>query len=455
MILVYTPKITNRVQYIARTILHDICGFESVVTNSGEEFLNFKGAKINYSEKEMPVDCITIFPCGLLGEKGIRNISPMVENGALFPMIFPLKNQSEKCDLGFDLFAASFFMISRYEEYLPFQEDRFGRFEADQSIACQKGFLELPVVDIWAMHLKWLICDLFPFQSHYKRKFFYLPTYDIDVAFAYKGKGITRNIFLFARDLLTLRWKIIKERFLVLNGKIADPFDTYDYQLYLQKKYNLHPIYFFHCGRFGPRDKTISVHSVEFEKLVKRIGDYSSCGIHPSFMSNIRENRLADEINILTGLLNQGIDKSRQHYLKLRFPVTYQRLTKHNITSDFTMGYASHIGFRAGTCSVFSFYDISTETETRLKIYPLAIMDGTLKDYMRLNPADALEKSKKIIDSIVNVGGCVITLWHNDTLSETGTWKGWRAVYEKMIEYIKSKTEKDYDQKQNRIKSEN
>ena len=54
----------------------------------------------------------------------------------------------------FDPFAASFFMISRYEEYLPHIKDIHGRFEAKESLAFKNNFLEKPIVDIWINLIK-------------------------------------------------------------------------------------------------------------------------------------------------------------------------------------------------------------------------------------------------------------------------------------------------------------
>lgn len=437
MILVYTPRINNRIQYIAKTLLNDICGFDYKVTHSGEDFLNFKGARINYSDKDMPVSCIKIYPSGFLLEKGIREFVPDVEFKDNFPMLFPLKHDQGSCDMGYDLFASAFYMLSRYEEYLPFLEDRHGRFEADQSLAYQKGFLDLPVVDLAAMNLKVKLLEMFPFLESKKRNYSFLPTYDIDVAYAYKGKGIARNLLIILRDLITLNYKVLIDRFYVLWNLRRDPFDTYDFQLQLQKQYNLDPVYFFLCASFGPKDRGISVHSRAFSRLVKTIGDYARAGIHPSYASNFKGKLLKDEIDFLSGVLNRNIEKSRQHYLKLKMPVTYQNLLKANIKSDFSMGYASHTGFRAGTCSPFSFYDLSLESETKLRVYPITVMDGTLRDYMKLKPEDALRKVRKLIDITRQVNGLFVSLWHNDALSNHASWKGWREIYLEIVRYAK------------------
>lgn len=100
------------------------------------------------------------------------------------------------------------------------------------------------------------------------------------------------------------------------------------------------------------------------------------------------------------------------------------------------MGFASHAGFRAGTCTPFMFYDLTLESETRLKVFPMIIMDGTLKDYMKLKPSEALEKIRSLIDTVKAVEGTFISLWHNDALTDSGPWEGWQDVYCGLIEYI-------------------
>jgi hypothetical protein len=126
---------------------------------------------------------------------------------------------------------------------------------------------------------------------------------------------------------------------------------------------------------------------------------------------------------------------SRQHYLMLSFPHTYQQLQKLGIREDYSMGYAANSGFRAGTFTPFRFYDLTTECETTLVIHPFAVMDVTLRHYLKLTPDDALERIKQLIDKVRKVDGTFTSLWHNESLSEHGVWKGWRGIFEGMVEY--------------------
>jgi len=75
--------------------------------------------------------------------------------------------------------------------------------------------------------------------------------------------------------------------------------------------------------------------------------------------------------------------------LRLNLPDTYRNLIDEDITDDYSMGYAALPGFRAGICSPYNFYDLDIEVETKLRVHPFMVMDGTLKDYMKLTPTDA------------------------------------------------------------------
>ena len=70
------------------------------------------------------------------------------------------------------------------------------------------------------------------------------------------------------------------------------------------------------------------------------------------------------EKNRLEGITNMQTKRSRQHYLRFSLPETYQQLIDLEIEEDYSMGYASHVGFRASTCTPFYFYDLDFEIQT-------------------------------------------------------------------------------------------
>ena len=97
------------------------------------------------------------------------------------------------------------------------------------------------------------------------------------------------------------------------------------------------------------------------------------------------------------------------------------------------MGYADVPGFRAGLCTPFKFYDIDKEQKTNLTIHPFAVMDATLKYYLKISPDQAMEHISPLIKEVKKWNGTFISLWHNESLSNNKIWKGWKTVYEKMV----------------------
>ncbi len=432
MILIYTPKITKRIGYIFKLFFESLMGLEFDLTTKADVFVAFDGAKINYSKSAFG-DLLTFHPVDLLFKTGIEgqelNVFDYHDHKAFFPVF------SEKSAFPFDPFAAAFYLVSRYEEYLPYRKDRFGRFDAAESISFRHNFLHKPVVNIWADQIKNLLHERYPGLKFKKRHFRFTPTIDIDSAYAYKFKGFVRTMAASVRDIFQLQFGEIGERFGVLTGRFNDPFDTYEYHLSLQKEFNLHPVFFILIADYGRFDKNLPVNNTRFHQLIKWLADYSEVGIHPSFESNTRFQLLETEVERLSKILNREITKSRQHFLRLNFPVTYRNLIQADITDDYTMGYASHPGFRAGICDPFMFYDLDLETETMLRVHPFQVMDGTLRDYMLKTSDESQVIIREMIDEVKAVDGTFVSLWHNESLSDQKRWKGWQQVYVNMVKY--------------------
>ncbi|MBS1646484.1 MAG: polysaccharide deacetylase family protein [Bacteroidetes bacterium] len=427
MLLVYSHKNTSRLVYAATFLLNKLCGFEVLFTEKKEDFAQHTQGKISYSDffEQAPLN---IIPHTLLFEKGIKTQNIAMGTWQGTPTLF--KNTSQP--IPFDIFAAAFFLLSRYEEYLPHISDQHGRFEADSSLAFQNNFLHIPLINLWALELKKIILQQFPEEKHQEQSYQYLSTIDVDNAWAFKNKGLMRTAGAFAKSLFQKKWIDIKERAQTLLCLRPDPYDTYTYLLETQKKYQLQMIYFFLLGNYGANDKNVSANNLSLQSLIKHIADYAETGIHPSYGSNENAQQVRIEINRLASITHKNVTKSRQHFLKLHIPGTYKNLINCGIKEDYTMGFASQVGFRAGVCSAFNWYDIEAEEETPLVVYPFCVMDGTLKSYMQLSPEQAIKTCAQLIEEVKKVQGTFITLWHNETLSDWRQWQGWRAVYEEV-----------------------
>lgn len=434
-LLVYCQKITPRIRYILELILDDILGLHYAATDRISDYESFDGARICYHSQPMGAGKeLVILPCGLLTEKAINphqlSFFDFDSSRAFFPVY------SKLSPIPFDLFAASFYMVSRYEEYLPYVRDEHGRFSATYGIAMQQGFLQQPVVNQWTLLLKKHLQELFPFLTFRKSEFSFLPTIDIDSAWAYQNKGLIRTMGGYLKDLGKSDLAEIKKRTRVLLRLEKDPFDTYDLMRDIHNRYKLKPYFFILFADYGLNDKNVPVNNSRFQTLVKSLADYARVGIHPSYASNSDPEVLSKEIFRLSQVLKAEITASRQHFLKLSLPETYRNLINLDITDDYTMGFAGQPGFRAGICTPFRWYDLEAEAATELTIHPFTLMEGTLRDYLNLGPAGALQQIRLLVDRVKAVNGNFISLWHNESFSNEKRWAGWVTVYEQMLDYI-------------------
>lgn len=426
--LILVPRITNRLHYTFDFVFGTMLGVDFRLTTDTIQFRDYEGPKMSYGETPLWDEPFQK-SVKLLFERDIyeQHLKPIDFLGgkAFFPVY------SHRSLMPFDVFAASFFLISRYEEYLPQIRDRYGRFTPESSCLFQYGLLGRPLVDIWVQEFaKRLNLNPFPASRHYA----FLPTYDVDAAWAYLHKGVLRTAGAYARDFVAGDMEEVRRRNKVIFKHERDPFDSFDFQLQLQSEFHLKPIYFIHCGDYDTNDKSISIRKDAFRNLIKHLGDYADVGIHPSFSSYQDPARLRVEVERLSEVLNREITKSRQHFLRMTLPRTYQRLIELDIKDDFTMGYASQAGFRAGTATAFRFYDLDNDIATSLTIHPFAVMDGTLKDYLNLSVNDAYDAITKVVDEVKKVKGTFIYLTHNETLGGQKRWQGWPEMYRKILE---------------------
>jgi hypothetical protein len=429
MINVFTENKTPRAEYAFRLVFEAILKVPVAFYQTEAYFYMADGVKINYSRQQLD-DAIFINPHELLFEESVRPVEAVVTMWDSLPVFF----QIEHSFIPFDVFAASFFLASRYEEYLPGNRDEHGRFKAEGSLAAKNEFLRVPLINKWAQKLAGLIKAEYPDFEYTKPEFQYVPTIDVDNAYAFRFKGLTRNLLSGFRNLMNSRFSEEKNRLKVLFHFEVDPYDRYDFLFQLFDKYKLKPVFFFLLNKKGRYDRSLSWRNPFFRKLIRRVDKYADVGIHPSYETNKRPDKLSIEIVRLQSILKHRVTKSRQHFLMLNLPGTYRKLIENNIEADYSMGYADKPGFRASLATPFQFFDVNKNQTTKLMVYPFVVMDVSLNQYCGLSCDEALHEIENMMRETAECGGTFMSLWHNESLHDTGRWKGWRDVYLKMTE---------------------
>ena len=434
MILIYTHKITPRLTYIFRHLFVRILNTPVDFTTKIEEFVAFNGMKMNYSKLPLGKEFF-IRSHDLLFEQGINDIEFSISNWKeAVPCFF---SAGKKSAIPYDIFAASFYLISRYEEYLPHVQDVHERFSVEESLAYQHGFLKKPLIDIWAFQLLEALKEKFPTHEFTPRKFNYISTFDVNQAYIYRARGVVRSIGGFVSDFFTFELSAFIERILVLLKIKKDPYDTYDEIVRLKKVYDVPTVLFFLIANASTFDTNISITKDKYRLLIKSMSDYVKIGLNASYLTMRKETFLKREMKKMESIINTPVSRTRQHMLRNYLPETYQNLIDLEVEEDYTMGYTDSVGFRASTCTPFYFYDLDFEIQTPLKVVPFAVNDYTLNEVMSLTPRQGLIQLKELFEEVKKVNGTFVTLFHNELLSDYGIWKGWKGVYGDFLDFVK------------------
>ncbi|MFK7810597.1 MAG: polysaccharide deacetylase family protein [Saprospiraceae bacterium] len=432
-IVVHSFHHSPRLIYAADFLLGQILGFEVDYTSEKEK-TESKGTIHLYYGKARPVFAKFFLPAHpMLEESAI--LSPLVEvhktNGLTSFFHLP---EIENPDLPFDLFALTFYLLSRFEEYdQSIERDEHQRFSAKSSLAYQQNFLHQPLIDCWAWRLYDLLKVRFPNCPDRKPSYHFLPTIDVDFAWAYLHKSSLRTIRTLLKSILGLNGSLFLKQVNVLLGKEKDPYDTFEFLQKTHQVNNVKALFFMLLGEYGTYDKNHPGDHPKMQLLMKQLAADAEVGIHPSYISNNNFTTLKKEKILLEKALGKTVLKSRQHFLKLNLPKTYHWLLKVGIKEDYSMGYADAVGFRASTAYPFYWYDLEKDERTNLRIFPFAVMDVTLKRYLNLAPQEALTKTTELIAQVRQTGGHFSLLWHNSSFSAEMGWEEWGGIYEKIV----------------------
>lgn len=430
MLLVYTHKITPRVTYAFKHIVLRILNIPVSFTTTVEEFIAHDSLKISYTKQPLSSE-VFVRSHELLFEQGLSDLDINVQDWGHTKCFF---STSEKSALPFDIFAATFYLLSRYEEYLPHVNDEYGRFLATESLAYNKGFLHQPVVDIWAYKFRSLLMIHFPDFKFPTRSYGIQPVIDVPVAYYFRKKGFLRTLGGTLNDLLTLKIKRLYQRYQSIAGFKRDPYDTFKWIVTNQKKTATKFIVFFLIGEYSTYDKNISINKKEFITLIKYVGDYCKIGLKVSFLALDDMNLLKKEKRNMEATINYGLEATRNSFSKLNLPETYRNLIELEVKQDYTMGYINYMGFRAGTCTPFQFYDLDYEIQTPLQIIPFHCVDYAF--LKRQSLLDKKEDLQRIIQEVKNVDGIFVPVFHNYAFSNMERWTGFRELFRMVLDSV-------------------
>jgi len=427
MLLVYSQKITTRFSYSFKHIFLRILGVEVTFTTILEEFIAHEGPKMSYGKTPLGNEFF-VQEHGLLAENGIESIEIQIREWDTIPAFFPT---IEKSAIPFDIFAASFYLLSRYEEYLPHVKDAKGRYPATESLAFQHNFLELPIVDIWAYKLKTVLQHYFTEMKFPSKQLVVHNILAVQRPFAYSQKGFFRSFLCYFQDLIKGRFKNNFYRTQVLLGIRKDPFDTFTWIVNVAKRSASKMTTFFLLGDNEEYQDSLNTHRKSFQLLVKYVADYKEVGLLYSASSLNKFSTLQEEVKRMENTINRKVNSAKQSNYFVNLPENYRNLIELEIKKDFTMAYYDTPGFRAGTCTPFLFYDLDFEIKTPLILHPIALASTALQN----EKAAIIEaKIQELLQRVTQVHGTFSIVLSNEDFTTKDENTIWRTVFSETLQ---------------------
>ncbi|AXT62911.1 hypothetical protein D1816_22070 [Aquimarina sp. AD10] len=426
MVLIHVQKVTPRVSYTFKHICRRILKLDVDFTAKIETFIAHDGPKFSYGKQPLGKE-LYFQSVELLFEHGLNDVDIHVQDWEETKCFFQV--QHENAALPFDIFAATFYLLTRYEEYLPHVKDNLGRFPATESIAYIHDFLKDPVIDIWAYKFKKILLEKYANLELEEKKFNIIPVVSVSQAFAYKNKGFLRSIGGGFRDLWGLKLDELTDRIKVSLGLKKDPYDTFDFIIDLQKQKKRKAKVLFGLGDYSNYEKNIGFNHLKHRTLIKHIADYLDVGLKVSYEAISNLSILTKEKERSENILNRRLKYVICGFFKIKLPEAYRNFIELEVEEDYSMGYSGYPGFRAGTCTPFMFYDLDYEVQTPLVIYSFCLANLGGEEFVK-NETFARNEVVAYIEKIKKVKGCFIPVFGNTLFSDLQEQPYWKSILE-------------------------
>lgn len=438
------PGFTPEKEYIIGVLLSDFLGLDYTlqVSNTLNYILTLPNGKQlilqdaffkHFEESE-----------GYLHRKNIPNKATYTETDfsseADVPVIFGDQNfkiNENDITCGIDIFASSFFLLSRWEEYVITEKNENGNFPSEESFLQRNKIQHRPIVNEYVELLWNMLVHLGLKENRRPLKYTVKLTHDIDLIARYDNS--TKYIKALAGDLILRKnpglWlKTTSDYFKIKNEEINDPYDTFDFLMDVSEQNGLTSHFYFIPGLPSETDFRYHINDKRVIRAIDKIKERNhKIGIHPSFSSFKNKEQLDIEIARLEKH-HSPITEGRQHYLKFSNPETWQDWEDTGLKYDSTIGYENRLGFRAGVCYEYPVFNILSRKKLNLIEQPLIFMESAVYDRRNISEVFTSEL-QSLVQTVKKYNGNFVFLWHNSNIN-TYEWRKAGANYPEIVKSL-------------------
>ena len=323
--------------------------------------------------------------------------------------------------IGLDLFASSFFMLTRWEESLLGREEK-GDCDENELFAVKMGIYQRPIVHEYEELLRILLSEAgIPLKE---RKYVVMLSHDVDgfltPSFSKIVKDCIKQTIHGApkNKILNLTWR--EE----IKYKKAFPSSFSQFELYtrLSERYNIPEWFYFKVCAPGEVESTYTYNSVQTVDIVNRLkGMHNSrmvMGYHPSQSTIGNDAQWDVESKRIESLLGFVPLIGRNHHLLYNYAMlrnweSMARRTSMGFLDISNSVFHNKIGFRSGIGVGYTLFDIYQRRPMQLKEHPCQIMDTVIRYHMKSNTPEEIWEEIKTVVAYAKKFRCELILtWH-------------------------------------------
>ncbi|MBP6573295.1 MAG: polysaccharide deacetylase family protein [Flavobacteriales bacterium] len=429
MLLVNLDRPSPRARYVVRHVFERMLGWPVQFAASAEAFRTSDGPRLSYGP--LPIEGAFHVPSdGALDMLGVGMREPAHHGSGDDLVLFPV-------DEGSDVFAACFYLLALFEEYAVDDRDAHDRPRTTSLFVVRHGVERFPLLDRWVLRLAEDLRRHFPELPVPKRAYRHVLTVDVDNGLKYAGRSFKRAFGASLKELLQGDVLGLRERWQVRRGAMADPYLRAADELAAVLDGVDRFVAFILARGEEVFDHGADIDHPAYRELIQRLAALGELGLHPSYGTSRNAGLLDTERQQLQHATTSSIHLSRQHFLRWRMPDTLRHLHDTGFTEDHTLGFSDRIGFRAGTCTPFPWYDLEREQETPLILWPFATMDSALSEHVGRTPEQALSDMKEVADAVRAVNGTFVSVWHDRYLSGDREFASWPGVMRQLVQHAR------------------
>ncbi len=320
--------------------------------------------------------------------------------------------------IGVDIFASTFFMLTRWEEFLFGREEKGDCDEALLFMVKHNAYTR-PIVHEYEDLMR-KILQSYGLNLKSERKYNAVLSHDVDGFLTPSWTNIAKSFVWQAihgvpkNKVLNLTWKEkIKYKLAFSNA-----FVQFDMFMALAEKLNIKEWFYLKVCEKGEKEATYRFSDKITEDVVERLKKRNNpnlvLGFHPSQNVFGKERQWTKEVSRIKELLHETPSIGRNHHLlynnqMLRLWETLSNPSLHISNCVFH----KRQGFRSGICVPYPLFDVYQRREMMLMEHPCQIMDTVIRyDEIIKSEEQRWLDVKTVIDNAKQYQGELVVTWH-------------------------------------------